>query len=117
MSGNVYEIEDSIDLDYVFTKINLLPEKENKIANTFVEMLKDEINSLDEPTIFNGIKYLYNKYKDNKNYLKVIEEVVESIAGGAALTEILMMAADDASNPTPTNVINAESMTLHNVDK
>ena len=106
-----------IDLKFAMNEIERFSDRENEICNTFVEMLKDEIDSTDEKEIYQEVKKLILKYIDNKNSLKIIDEVIEAISGGASMTEVLLVAKDEVIEPTPFNVINLEVFENHeNVD-
>lgn len=99
-----------IDLRFAINEIEKSSDRENEIGNTFVEMLKDEIDSTDEAEIYRGVKKLIMKYINNKNSLKIIDEVIEAISGGASMTEVLLVARDEVLEPTPLNVMDVGSL-------
>jgi hypothetical protein len=99
-----------IDLNFAYNEIEKYSNSENEIGNMFVEMLKDEIDSTEESEIYQSVKKLILKYIDNKNALKIIDEVIEAISGGASMTEVLLVARDEVIEPTPVNVMSLESL-------
>ncbi|MDK2800626.1 MAG: hypothetical protein PWP27_1476 [Clostridiales bacterium] len=101
------EIE-NINLFSVLTEVEKLEDSKNKFSNTFTDMLKNEIDATDEPEVYNNIRKLVYKYKDDEKALQIIDEVVEALSEGATLSEILLIAKDEIEYPTPINVMNLD---------
>lgn len=89
----------NVDLKFALKEIQDIYYREAEIANTFVEILKDEINSTHEKETYNNVKELILKYQDNNQALKIIDEVISSITGGASMTEVLLVARDEVVAP------------------
>lgn len=102
--------EMKVDLKFALNEIQKNNKKEEEIANVFVEMLKDEINSESEMEIFNNVKALINKYHYDDKILGIIDEVIEAISGGATMTEVLLVAKDEVLEPTIDDKINLEKI-------
>ena len=66
----------------------------------FSERFKDEINANDEQKLYNGVKRIVKKYADKNSASSAIDEFVRVIAGGTTLDEIMIIARDEARNPT-----------------
>ena len=101
-----------IDLNFALDQVNLVLDKETEVANTFVEMLKDEINSIDEIEIYNNVKKLINKYKDDNNSIRLIDEVISALTDGASMTEILLVARDEVIEPTTIDDLDMEDIDI-----
>lgn len=97
--GGMY-MEQKIDLNFALNQIASYSHVEEDIASTFVEMLKDEINSVEEDEIYHNVKNLIIKYRIDEKALNIIDEVITSITGGATMTEILLVARDEIVEPT-----------------
>lgn len=89
----------------VLNEVRQLEGGENKLSNIFTEMLKDEINVLDEQQIYNNLHGLIDKYKDDQKALRLIDEVFEELCNGATLSEIFLIAKDEILSPTPINAM------------
>lgn len=89
----------NLDLKFALNEIQNVYGKDKEIENAFTEILKDEINSLDESEIYNNVINLIRKYINDENSLKLIDEVIEAISGGASMTEILLVARDEVVEP------------------
>jgi len=67
----------------------------------FSEIFKDEVNANDENKIYNGVKRVIKKYSGDRSSMEAIDEFVRVLSGGTSLSEILLIARDEALNPTP----------------
>ncbi|MBZ4644569.1 MAG: hypothetical protein JG777_58 [Clostridia bacterium] len=101
------EIE-NINLYSVIKEVEKYEDGENKLSNTFTDMLKNEIDATDEQEVYNNIRNLIYKYKDEEKSLEIIDEVVEALSDGAKLSEIFLIARDEIEHPTPVNVMNLD---------
>lgn len=101
-------------LRFALNEMSELKNDRKKIEGTFTEILKDEINSIEESQIFNNVISTADKYKDDNNALDIIEDVFKAITGGASLAEILLVTKDELVNPTPINVINTDTLIKNN---
>ena len=86
------------------TKIlDKLNDTEKEVCNlplVFAEMLKDEINAVDEHELYSGIKDLLNKYSKDQGLMALIHEYTRVLTGGTSLQEILEITIDEAVSPT-----------------
>lgn len=81
-----------------------LESNENRLNNLpliFAEMFKDEINANDEHKLYNGVKRVIKKYSDDSKATSAINEFFRVITGGTSLDQILLIAKDEAVDPTP----------------
>jgi len=109
MKREGYKIGDNTN--YLVKAVNELEglEKEyGKLPLTFSEMFKDEIDSNDEERLYNGIKRIIRKYKDDAKAIAVIDEFTRVISGGASLLEIMQISRDETLNPTLASEITVE---------
>ena len=82
--------------------------EDNKFSNTFTDMFKNEIDATDEQEVYNNLRNLIYKYKDDKNSMKIIDEFTEAITDGATLSEILTIARDEIDIITPINAMDLD---------
>ncbi len=109
MQGGIYMGDEQItNLYNVLKDVEGLEGEENKLSNTFTAMLKDEIDATDEQEVYSNLHKIIYKYKNDEKMLKVIDEVVEALAAGAKLSEILLIAKDEIVHPTPINTMNLD---------
>ncbi|WHH58529.1 hypothetical protein [Petroclostridium sp. X23] len=92
----------------VFTDVERLEDEKNRMSNTFTDMIKNEIDATDEQEVYNNLRNMIYKYKDDGLALTVMEEMSEALTNGAKLSEILLIAADEIQLDTPVNTLDLD---------
>lgn len=86
----------SNNISSLFKSLDNLERQNTNIPLIFSEILKDEINANDENTLYNNLKAILDKYKDNQPVLYVINLVIKALSDGATLEEILNVSIEEA---------------------
>lgn len=66
----------------------------------FSETFKDEINANDEQKMYRSIKRVIRKYAADTESMTAIDEFTRAMTGGASLTEIFLIAKEEAASPS-----------------
>lgn len=66
----------------------------------FAQVFKDEINANDEQRLYNGVKRIIKKYENDETAIRIVDEFMRVISGGASLEEILRISGDETLNPS-----------------
>lgn len=75
----------------------------------FADMLKNEINAVEEDKLYNGIKRVIKKYSASSKEISAIDEFARVLLGGADLLEVMHISKDEALNPTLISEIAADN--------
>lgn len=87
-------------LNYTLNSVSYmdcLEKEDQRLPLIFTDILKDEINANDELSIYKGIKELVNKYSEDISAISIINELIQTLTGGASLGEIMHISKEEMS--------------------